>query len=181
MHIKSPYEEQTPALELAARKKLYDTVKQFAGAHFREIQRASGLSFGSASYHLAYLHRHHLIKEVRDGRNVRYFPINNPIPDEKLLMLLRQRSVRVILLYVFGHEGCTQEEIVSAVRLSPSTTSWHLKKLIGNGTIDARKKGRYTVYSLSIPKERIMKLLIAYKASFVDTLVDGLIELWEQP
>jgi predicted transcriptional regulator len=174
-------DEPPAALELEARKRLYDIVRQLAGAHFREIQRASGLSFGSASYHLAYLQKHHLIKEERDGNNIRYFPVDADIQDKKLLMLLRQRSVRTILLFIFSHEGCTHQEIVSSVQLSPSTTTWHLKKLLENSIIQATKKGKYTLYSLSIPKERIMKLLIAYKESFIDTLVDGLIELWEQP
>ncbi len=35
------------------------------------------------------------------------------------------------------------------------------------------------MYSLSIPKERIIKLLITYRESFLDNLVEGFLELWE--
>lgn len=173
--------EQATVLELDARRKLYDIVKRHAGCHFREIQRVAGLSFGSASYHLAYLQKHGLIKETKDGNNRRYFPIQVDVQDEVFLMLLRQRSIRSILLFILTHEGCNHQEISTSVKLSSSTTTWHLKKLLEKAIIESMKNGKYNGYFLIVPKERIMNLLICYKESFVDELVDGLIELWETP
>jgi predicted transcriptional regulator len=145
----------------------------------REIQRASGMSFGLVSYHLSYLAKYNLIREARDGNHVRYYPITFDINDERLLALLRQRSVRIILLFILTHEGCSHQEICREMNLSPSTVTWHLNKLIDDGIVISDKKSSHKVYSLAIPKERIIKLLITYRESFLDNLVEGLITLLE--
>ena len=170
---------QTEVLELESRRKIYEVVRKNAGGHMREIQRVSGMSYGVVSYHLSYLSKHNLIKEERDGSYVRYYPVTIDFRDEKLLALLRQRSVRTILLFVVTHEGCSHQEISAGVSLSPSTTTWHLKKLIDNRIIVSDKKIKGKAYSLDVPKEHIMNLLITYQESFLDSLVDGLLELWE--
>jgi predicted transcriptional regulator len=166
-------------LDLESRRTIYDLVTRFAGCHLREIERASGMSFGMVSYHLSYLKRHHLIREERDGNHLRYFPLTMDVHDEKLLALLRQRSVRNILLFIMVHEGCSHQDIVSFVRLSPSTITWHLKKLLVNEIIRLERRGKYNSYLLDVPKELIMNLLITYRESFLDSLVDGFLELWE--
>lgn len=170
---------QADVLELESRKKIYEVVRHHAGCHMREIQRAADLSFGMVSYHLSYLVKHSLIKEEKDGNYVRYYPVTIDIKDEKLLALLRQRSVRNILLFILMHEGCSHQEISVGVNLSPSTTTWHLKKLIDNGIVVSDKKVKGKAYSLGVPKERIVNLLITYRESFLDTLVDGLLDLLE--
>ena len=166
-------------LDLESRRKIYDVVRKNAGGHMREIQRVSGMSHGIVTYHLSYLSKHNLIKEEKDGNYVRYYPVSIDVEDEKLLALLRQRSVRNILLFIVTNEGCSHQEISTGVNLSPSTTSWHLKKLIDNGFVITDKKIKGNAYSINVPKERIMNLLITYRESFVDSFVDGILELWE--
>ena len=95
------------------------------------------------------------------------------------MALLRQKSVRDILLYVLMHDNCNHEQIVQSVRLSPSTVSWHLKKLEVSGTILSRQEGRKTHYCLAIDKNEITKLLIAYQESFLDSVVDNIVEMWD--
>jgi len=41
------------------------------------------------------------------------------------------------------------------------------------------KEGRKTSYKLLINEEEIMKLLVYYKESFLDSLVNKTIEMWE--
>jgi predicted transcriptional regulator len=137
------------------------------------------MSFGLVSYHISYLIKHNLVREEKDGHYIRYFPANGHITDEKLLSLLRQRSVRTILLFIVTHEGCNHQEISSSVNLSPSTTTWHLKKLLDSDIIISDKKDKCKAYSLNIPKEEIVGLLKEYRESFFDSLVDGLIDLWK--
>jgi predicted transcriptional regulator len=166
-------------LDLKSRRKIYDLVKQYAGCHMREIQRTSGMSFGTVSYHLSYLQKHHLIKEERDGIHLRYYPLTTDIYDERILALLRQRSVRNILLSIMAHEGCSHQDIVSSIHLSPSTTTWHLKKLLDSDIIRSERRGKYNAYLFNVPKESIMNLLITFRESFLDSLVDSFLELWE--
>ncbi len=88
------------ALDLEVRCKLYEMVKKYAGCHFREIERKSGLSTGSVSYHLHYLARKGLITEEREGNNLRYFTKEFKSENKKLMGLLRQKSIRKILLFI---------------------------------------------------------------------------------
>lgn len=173
------FTEKERILELDVRRKLYRLVHRYAGCHFREIERKSGLSTGSVKYHLDYLARHNLIKQEKEGNNLRYFPINVKSQSAALLGLLRQRSVRNILLFILIHENCNHEQIVESVSLSPSTVSWHLKKLEYANIINSVKEGRFKSYSIQIEKEEIIKLLIIYRKSFLDILVDRVIEMWE--
>ena len=138
----------------------------------------SGLSTGSVKYHLDYLIKHNLLKQEKEGNNQRYFPKNFTPHNAKLLGLLRQKSVKNILLYILINENCNHEQIVKSVSLSPSTVSWHLKKLEGANIVKSVKKGRYKIYSIQMEKEDIVNLLIIYKESFFDILVDRVIEMW---
>lgn len=166
-------------LELDVRRKIYGLVQRYAGCHFREIERKSGLSTGSVKYHLDYLAKHDLVRLEKEGNNLRCFPRNFKPQNARLMGLLRQKSVRKILLHILLNENCSHEQIAGSVSLSPSTVSWHLKKLEDACIVGSIKKGRYKSYCIKIEKEQIINLLIIYKESFLDTLVDRVIEMWE--
>jgi len=172
-------ENEKKALELDARRKIYDAVRKFAGCHFREIERKSGLSTGFIKYHLNHLTKHGLIKEERDGNNLRYYPREFGSENKKLLGLLRQKSIRKIILFVMTHNNCSHEQIARYVGLSPSTVSWHLKKLGEFSIVGFKKQGRKAAYTILTDKEKIINLLITYKQSFLDSMVDSVIEMWE--
>ena len=170
-------DREKKVLELDARKKIYDAVREFAGCHFREIERKSGLSTGSVKYHLDYLAKKELIMHEKEGNNIRYFPRDFSSKNKKLMGLLRQKSIRKILLFILSNNNCNHEQIVKFAKLSPSTVSWHLKKLMEGNIIGFAKKGRKTFYNILIDKEEIIKLLITYKESFLDSMIDGVIDM----
>src|SRR3989338_1169263 len=172
-------DREKKALELGARRKIYDAVREFAGCHFREIERKSGLSTGSVKYHLDYLAKKDLISHEKEGNNIRYFPRDFSSKNRKLMGLLRQKSIRKILLFILAHNNCNHEQIVKFVNLSPSTVSWHLKKLEDDKIIGFIKKGRKTFYNILIDKEEIIKLLITYRESFLNSMIDKVIEMWD--
>lgn len=171
-------EKEKKILELDTRKKIYETVRKFAGCHFREIVRKSGLSNGSVRYHLHYLVHHNLIKEEKKGNTIVYFPMEFKPENSKLLSLLRQKSLRDIILFILTHKDCEHSEIVNFVKLSPSTVTWHLKKLEEEKIIASAKIGRTKNYRILIDNEEIINLLITYKESFLDSLVDNIIDTW---
>jgi predicted transcriptional regulator len=166
-------------LELQTRREIYELVRKFVGSHFREIERKSNLPSGTVKYHLSYLVKHGLIKEEKDGNKVRYFSKEFKAENKKLLSLLRQKTIRDILLFILTHKDCNHEQIVKAINISPSTVSWHLKKLKDSNIIEFIKKGRKTFYNIIVDKDEIVKLLITYQESFLDSLVDRVIEMWE--
>ena len=165
-------------LELDTRRKIYEVIRKFAGSHFREIERKSNFPSGTVKYHLSYLKRHGLIKEEKEGNYCRYFPTTFK-ENKKLLGLLRQKRIREIILFILTNKNCNHEQIVQVVEISPSTVSWHLKKLEDKNIIGSIKEGRKTFYYIIIDEDEIIKLLITYQESFLDVLVDNVIEMWE--
>ena len=165
-------------LELDTRKKLYSIIKKYAGSHFRAIQRKSGLAVGSVQHHIRFLVRRGLIIEAKEGKNLVYFPREFKSENRVLLSFLRQDSIRKILLCILMNPKCNHEEIVKFVNLSPSTVSYHIKKLQETNIITTQKQGRKTFYQLSCDKQELVNLLITYQESFVDQLVDRVIEMW---
>jgi predicted transcriptional regulator len=172
-------EKEKKTLELEVRRKVYQIVRDFAGAHFREILRKSALATGSAQYHLDYLKKRGLIKVEKEGNNVRYFPKDFKTDNKKIMSFLRQKSIRDILLYILMHNNCNHEQIAQSVSISLSTISWHLKKLEDANIVGFVKKGRKTYYNILIDKTEVMNLLITYQESFFDKMVDNIIEMWD--
>jgi predicted transcriptional regulator len=175
----NPLVKNKGVLELETRRKIYELVSKFAGNHFRDIERKCGLSASSVRYHLNYLNKRGLISEEKDGSNLRYYPKEFNFGNKKLLSLLRQNSLRKILLFVLNNKSCNQDDISRFVGLSSSTVSWHLKKLINHEIIEDDRNGRKVEYRLLIDNEEVVNLLITYKESFFDSLVDKTIEMWD--
>ena len=167
--------QQDKALELGVRKKIYNLVREHAGSHFRDIERKSKLPATSLRYHLNYLSKHTLIKIEKDGGYLRYFP-NEFIHDKHLMSLLRQESIRKILLLLLNGKK-SYSEIVDFLGLSTSTVSVHLTKL--SHVLKSVKIGRETYYELNMNPEEIMRLVITYQESFLDQMVDRVIEMWD--
>ena len=172
-------EKNKKILELENRRKAYELVKKYSGCHFRELERKSNLPAGVLKYHLDFLNRHEIIRQEKDGNNMRYFPATIQLENTKLLSLLRRDSIRKIILFILVNKNPHHEDIASFVHLSPSTVSWHIKKLLKNNIISQMKEGRKTVYRLLIEEDKIIKTLILYKESFLDSLVNKTIEMWD--
>ena len=96
-----------------------------------------------------------------------------------MLSLLRQKSTRKIILFVAFNDKCYHSDIVRSLGLSQSTISWHLLKLLNSNIIKADREDHKTKYSLAVNLEELIKLLIVYKKSFLDSLVNRAIEMWE--
>ena len=169
------YEKTTKILELDLRKKIYFLVKKHSGCHFRELERKSNLSSGTLKYHLDFLVKHSLLRREKQGNNLRYFFTPLWHENSHLLGILRQKSLRNIILFMLQNKKATNKSIVEFTHLSPSTVSWHLKKLLKENIIELKNES----YSLLASEEEIMKLLISYKESFLDNLVNKTIDLWE--
>ncbi len=166
-------------LELETRKNIYELVKRFAGCHFKEIVRKSKLSNGLVSYHLHYLVKHGLIKQEKKDNSVVYFPIDFKPENSKILRLLRQKNMRNIILFILTNGNCKHGKIVHFTHLSPSTVTWYLKKLEEEEMIISTRRGRTKTYKLVVDKEDVLNLLITYKESFFDSLVDNIVETWD--
>jgi predicted transcriptional regulator len=171
--------KEKEVFEVETRRQIYKIVEKYAGSHFREIERKSGLATGSVQYHLSYLVKKGLLKSKQDGKNLRYFPKSVGEQNKKVLSLLRQKSIRNILLMILKNKKCNHKELVVATQLSPSTVSWHIKKLEQEQVIKTVRNGREAEYSLELDGDEVVSLLVVYKDSFLDKLVDNVVDMWE--
>ncbi|MCK5548500.1 MAG: winged helix-turn-helix transcriptional regulator, partial [Thermoplasmata archaeon] len=116
-------------LDLENRRRIYQFISRFQGAHLREIKRALGLEVGVLGYHLDYLEKKEIITSKKGKYRKRYFTKALSPGDKELLGVLRQKALRNILMHILLHPRCTFKELLGASRISKSTLSFHLSKL----------------------------------------------------
>jgi len=169
------------ALVLTTRKRLFDEIRAFPGIHFRELRRRTGLAIGSLQYHLDVLCKVRLIRAEKKGKFLRYFPlINEPNREEKeTLSLLHEKNVRKIVLFLASKKRVTNKRLARFLHLSPSTVSFHMQKLLAANIVTKQRKGKRTYFSLVNPT-LAKELIVTYRKSFLDKLVDSFVETWQE-
>jgi predicted transcriptional regulator len=167
-------------LELEARRRIYEIVVASPGLHFRELQRRSNVAYGALQYHLEFLIKHGLVAEEKGKEYSRFFPANfKSIREREIISLLRQASIRRILLLLLEFPQSRNKDLMEKLGLSAPTISWHIGRLLQAGAIVQDKKGKETVFSVS-EAEVVTQLLVTYKSSFLDKIVDRFVEVWEE-
>ena len=173
--------DREKALALATRRKLFDEIKRFPGIHFRELRRRTNLAIGSLQYHLDVLCKARLVKAEKKGKYLRYFPvINEPSREEKdILALLREPNVRKLVLFLANKKRATNKQLAKFLGVSASTVSFHINKLLSARIVTKHRKGKKTYFALTNPKW-VRELIISYRKSFLDELVDSFVEIWSR-
>lgn len=171
------------ALKLDVRKRIYDEITRAPGLHFREIQRRTNLAVGSLQYHLDYLQKHHIIRTQAEGKFVRYYSVRGNqtgehhqlLAGQNTMAFLRHESTRKIILFLLKENRANNERIAEEVQLSPSTTSWHLDKLVEAGVLKKEREGRKSFFSL-VNAAEARQLIVSYQQSFFDQAVDNFVD-----
>ncbi len=169
--------EGNAALALENRRRLYDFIRRTPGAHMREIQRALGLPYGTAEYHLRALEDAELVRTAVDGNLKRYFAADFAFADRSLLGLLRKRPVRAVVLALLERSELSHQDLAEAAGIKPPTLSYHMPKLEAAGVVGVRREGRFTLVRLSDPK-LMARLLVTHGRSMADGAVDRFLETW---
>ncbi len=170
--------KEDEALDLDTRKRIFDFLNASPGTHFRELERRLSLPTGVIAYHLKYLEDAEMIVGKIEGRYKRYYIIGKMgSKDKKLMSILRQEIPRRILMHLIMNPGSTHKNLKTLFTISPSTLSFHIKKLLDMGAIRKVKEGREHKYFVE-NEEEIAKSLISYKKSFLDNLVDNFTNTW---
>jgi DNA-binding MarR family transcriptional regulator len=117
------------------------------GQHYNGLKKALKLSNSVMVYHLNVLEREGFIKSQRDGTMKRFYPISVKTPET------RKRTPKEIDSDILGtiekRPGMTQKELVKHLVLSNDIVKNHLRKLLRDDQIVARKKGKTRVFFLS--------------------------------
>lgn len=166
------------SLALETRRNIYTTIVQYPGLHERELARKLDMSLSTLDYHLHYLEKRDLIVSRKDGRYTRYFATRKVgREDKKIIAILRQKTPRAIILYLLLHPEAIHKDIAQEIGKSPSTVSFHLKKMIDAGMVEPISLGRETAYRIT-DEEKVVTNLLTYQETFVDDAVDRFIDTW---
>ena len=165
-------------LEYETRRRIYRLIEDEPGLHLRELERRSGVPLSTLRHHLRYLRQHGLVEAVEDKNVRRYFATNLAEPmDRRALAVLRQESLRRVVLYVLARGGSADyQDIMKDLQIPPSTLAVYFSQLTQQGILTRRSIGRESRYD-AVGPERTIRLLHRYRASFLDTLVDHLLDV----
>lgn len=162
---------------MMARNNIIEIVRDFPGLHYREAQRLSGLATGAFQYHLGILEKSGQLVKEHEGGYIRLYPQEITAYERKILGYLRQDTIRKILIYFMEEPSIRVSELSRRTGLSESTVSYYLKRLRKSGIIEvAQNNPRH--FKLTDHKVTAT-LLLRYRRSFLDRLVDNFVSLWE--
>ncbi len=164
-------------LENENRRKIYSLIEANQGIHLRELQRLLDMPLTTLEYHLSYMARKKIVYSEREDHFRRYYTKPLDREDRNVLSALRQKKMREIVLLVIANESAKYQYISDYLKLPYSTLSFYLKYLVEKGILEREKIGYETVYSVK-EEERVAKVLVAYKESFFDKLVDKALNSW---
>ena len=165
-------------LELENRRKIYQLVSKFPGMYLREIEKELGLAIGGLEYNLSYLERAEILSVEREGNRKRYFVKEDvSFGDKATISILRQEIPRRIVVHLMLNPHASFQDVLAQFTISKSTLSFHMKKLTEANIVEGHKEGRSTFYSVNDP-ENTARIILTYKASFLDTVVDRFAEVW---
>ncbi len=164
---------------LLLRKRIYSIIESSPGLHFRELKRRTGLGSGNLEYHLRYLEGIGIVKSDKANGKKRYYPAKIGEKDREMLGILRQRNFRRIVLHLLEKERATNKDVAELLEVRPSTATWYLKQLLEKGIVRKEEKSKRVFYCLT-QKTGATRLLITYRESFIDKIVDRFVESWEK-
>lgn len=165
-------------LKLRTRRIIYTYILRNPGLHERELARQLDVSLSTLDYHLYYLKKHELVVAKSDGHYTRYYTSGKiGVKEKKILATLRQKASRKIIIFLLINNLCTHKKICDHLGLAPSTTSFHLNKLVKNEILQREDIGRERIYTVAEP-EHVSDLIISYKKSFLDEAVNRFADTW---
>jgi DNA-binding transcriptional ArsR family regulator len=94
-----------------------------------------------------------------------------------VLHYLRQRTTRRLALEITEQPGIRFQELRARLGILPSALSHQLRRLVQAGIVEEERVGREKAYRCLEP-ERVRRLVVQYRATFLDQLVDRFAATW---
>jgi predicted transcriptional regulator len=166
-------------LALETRRRIYGVVAQSPGLGSREIQRQTGMAWGETTYHLDRLVTAGLVHREQGGHQDYYFAATVPLGDRTLLRLVRSDAPRRVLGALLTASNLTVPELQEQTGLSPGRLSIHLRRFLQTGLLQAGRRERFRTFMIT-DRDRVIRILVAYRSGFADGWVDRLLETWSE-
>ena len=164
------------------RDMVIDAISTQPGIHMRQIARQLDVHVNLADYHLRILEKAGKVISVEKGGKKGFFPSTSdpekitlgPL-ERRILLLLREVRTLAIVLFLLVTGGARSGEVATEVKISPSTSTHHLKRLQKEGILEKDQKRRYVV---SEP-EKVARIIIDHRPGEED-IVHSFESLWEE-
>lgn len=164
--------------EDSKRAQILQFIQSHPGTHLRNIKRELNLAMGVLQYHLYRLEREEKIIGHRRGLYKRFYPERGfEAEEQEILSVLLQETERDLLLYLLRTPDATQKELSEYARISPSSTSWHMKRLVRTGIVQTRRQGSFSCYMVKGDPALILRLLRKYHPRIWDTWAERLADI----
>jgi len=163
---------------LENRRLIHDYILRNPGSHLRKIERDLDINLGTLRHHLRHLEKERVISS-RTEKNLKIYFVAGKLgaSHKTISSLLQQKRFRDIILTTITTPGLTHREIADKLSLKPSTLSKYIKVLEERGIVYHERLERERHYYVVDEKE-VMKLLLAYKPSFLDSFVDTMLHIY---
>ena len=159
---------------------LLDIIAENPGIWYRELLRLTGSSNGALAHHLGVLEDSGRIKVQRQDHlgKTRYFSVSVLDSETNVISAAKSATARQIMLMMLEREFCTFGEIVGATGKSPSTISWHMKRLAASEVV-ATRYGELALYCLK-DRDTVMDVLSKYGGSLLETIANNYAEIIDE-
>jgi len=165
-------------LQLESRRRIYDFLTANPGVHLRRIGQILGMSTGMLSYHLGVMERHGLLKSEAVRHRRRYYLAQAYRPEQRLVLaLLRERVPRTIMIELATHGERTFADLLRTTRVTKSTLSYHLAKVVASGVLVRSRRERESVFALR-DGGAVANLILSCAASIPDEAVGRFVTIW---
>jgi len=134
-----------------ARDRIHDCIRENPGIIFCDLVRMTGINRGCISYHLLILKKMHKITALESLGNPGYFE-NSGIysePEKILLKYIRNDKHYRIFRLLMKEPNLNRNSLGKHLGISPSTVSWHIKRLCDENLILNKKTGRTVFYEIN--------------------------------
>src|SRR4030066_1340154 len=159
------------------RRKVYSVIETNPGIHMRELQRVLDMPLTTLEYHLTYMEHKKILFSEADSHYRRYYARPLDSEDKKILSALRQKRMREIVFVVLINKKVKYQFLADYLKMPNSTLSFYLKYLVDNMVLAKEKIGYENIYIVQ-DEDRVARVLIAYKSSFIDKVVDKALNTW---
>jgi predicted transcriptional regulator len=140
-------------------------ISQNPGIRYKELARQTGFANGVLTYHLNILEQIGYTNKFRHNNITRYYPLNIPTHDLKIISHLRVHSEKDMILFILEHDFCSFSELVEYSKKAPSTIAVH--------------SGEYNLYRI-IDKKLVNQMLHKYKATATDKIINNFVDIAEE-
>ena len=164
--------------EDSRRVQILEFIKAHPGAHLRGIKQELNLAMGVLQYHLYRLEKDRTIVSRKRGLYKRFYTrLDFGAEEEEILGVLFQETERDLLLYLSKTPDATPKELSEFARVSASSISWHMKRLVKSGLVEARRQSGSVYYMVKGDPARILVLVKNYHPGIWERWADRLADL----